>query len=313
MNSLALRGPCSLAEAYADCDRSEVAPSCGGIAARLLGGRGRTGATRPILPATALLERTAPRRELRLRCKRPEAAESDLEAMEKLVYVLWKRPGLSDDEFNERLLGPTAQRFVALGVQRLAANVADADARAVQKARLTQLDVPIAGTLSFWLDMADDRAPYEEALAGLTARTAGYLVCESVPIVNTTRSAPLGERTPGINVVALIERPERLTHAQWVAHWFGHHRRVALETQCTYAYVRNEVVRPLTDGAPPWAAVVEEGFPAEAVTDPMLWYCADGDPEKMKANMARMIESCQAFLDLDRVESHPLSEYRITD
>jgi hypothetical protein len=55
---------------------------------------------------------------------------------------------------------------------------------------------------------------------------------------------------------------------------------------------------------------VEEGFPAEAVGNPMVWYKAEGDPKKLQANVARMVESCKAFLDLDRVESHPTSEYR---
>jgi hypothetical protein len=102
-----------------------------------------------------------------------------------------------------------------------------------------------------------------------------------------------------------------MTWDAWIHHWHGHHKRVALETQCTYAYVRNVVVRRLDDDAPPWAGIVEEGFPAEAVTDPMKWYCADGDPEVLKRNLGRMLESCRAFLDLDRVESHPMSEYRL--
>ena len=117
----------------------------------------------------------------------------------------------------------------------------------------------------------------------------------------------------GINVVACIEKPDRLTREAWIAHWFGHHKRVAIETQCTFAYVRNLVVHPLTQGAPPWAGIVEEGFPTAAVTDPMLWYCGDGSEERMQQNMARMMESVQAFLDIDRVESNPMSEYRIKE
>jgi hypothetical protein len=167
--------------------------------------------------------------------------------------------------------------------------------------------------VSFWLDAADDRAPFETELDDLAARVAGYLVVESVPIVNTTHTAPLGERTPGVNVVTCIERPARIAQDAWIEHWHGHHKRVAIETQCTYSYVRNGVVRPLSKQAPPWAGVVEEGFPSEAVADPMLRYRAAGSPETLKRNLARMLESCQAFLDLDRVESHPMSEYRISD
>ena len=34
-------------------------------------------------------------------------------------------------------------------------------------------------------------------------------------------------------------------------------------------------------GAPPVAGIVEEAWPSlEHVTDPMLFYCADGDPER---------------------------------
>ena len=181
------------------------------------------------------------------------------------------------------------------------------------RARITRLEPPVAGLVSFWLDAADERAPLERALAEATSRLAGYLVVESVPLRNTTQRAPLGQRTPGIVMVALIERPERMPWEAWIAHWHGPHREVALETQCTFLYVRNVVVRALTPDAPPWAGIVEEGFPAEAVTDPMRWYKAEGSPETLKRNVKRMVESCRAFLDLDRVESHPMSEYRLAE
>jgi hypothetical protein len=34
------------------------------------------------------------------------------------------------------------------------------------------------------------------------------------------------------------------------------------------------LVRAVTPGAPPWTAIVEEAFPAEASTDPMVFYRA---------------------------------------
>jgi hypothetical protein len=67
----------------------------------------------------------------------------------------------------------------------------------------------------------------------------------------------------------------------------------------------------LTPGAA-GKGIVEEGFSAEAVVDPMAWYKAGGSQERLQANLGRMIASCQAFLDLDRVESHPMSEYLFT-
>jgi hypothetical protein len=233
--------------------------------------------------------------------------------MDKLVYVLWKQPSLSDRHFLAALLGDVARRLLGIGARGLQMNVVDDFVAPAARVRMTRFDPPIAGTVALWLDAAADRRPYEQALEIVSARLAGYLVDESVPIVNTAHRAALGARTPGINMVACIERPARLTQAAWIAHWHGHHAKVAIETQCTFSYVRNVVVRSVTADAPPWAAIVEEGFPAEAVTDPMLFYRSEGSEETMRRNMARMMESVQAFLDVDRVESHPMSEYRLRE
>ena len=233
--------------------------------------------------------------------------------MEKLVYVVWKKPDLSPSQFKEQMLGAVADRIREIGTPKLAMNLVDGDVEHALQSRMTRFDPPPAGTVSFWVDVADQSGPYETALRDACERIAGYLVVESVPIVNTTHTAPLGERTPGINMVALIEKPERLSYEAWIDHWHGHHKKVAIETQCTYLYIRNVVVRAITEDAPPWAGIVEEGFPTAAVTDPMIWYCADGSEEKMQENLGRMLESVQAFLDVDRVESHPMSEYRIKE
>jgi hypothetical protein len=231
--------------------------------------------------------------------------------VEKLVYVVWKRPGTSDPEFARRLLGDVAPKLTKLGARGLTLHLSDGDVADVLRARISKLAVPVSGLVSFWLDSADERHLLESVLGEATSKLAGYLVVESVPLRNRTHPAPLGRRTPGVVMVALIERPARIAWEDWIAHWHGPHRKVALETQCTFLYVRNVVVRALTPEAPPWAGIVEEGFPTEAVTDPMRWYKAEGSPETLKRNLARMVESCRAFLDLDRVESHPMSEYRL--
>lgn len=233
--------------------------------------------------------------------------------MEKLVYVLWKREQDSAESFRAEMLGDTARRLLEHGARGLRVNLVDEFVAHTKDVRITKLDPPLAGMLSFWLESARERDPLERTVAAATSRLAGYLVAESVATPNTTHTAPLGERTPGINVVACIERPAWIDWEAWLERWLDRHREVAIETQCTYAYARNVVVRRLGAGAPPWSGIVEEGFPAAAVTDPMQWYCAEGSPEKLRQNVQRMIESCRSFLELDRVESHPMSEYRLAD
>ncbi len=233
--------------------------------------------------------------------------------MEKLVYVVWRREASEPAGFRAAICGEVAKGLTQAGARRIGASLVDDAVQEKLPQRLTRLDPPPDGIVSFWLDNSDDRAPCEATLQAATTRLAGYLVVESVPLVNTTRTAPIGERTPGINMVALLERPERLGWDEWIRIWHENHKTVALETQCTFRYVRNVVVRRLTEGAPAWAGIVEEGFPSEAVGDPMVWYDAGGDPARLNANVERMVESCKAFLDLDRVESHPTSEYVLSD
>jgi hypothetical protein len=231
--------------------------------------------------------------------------------VEKLCYVLWKPPGSSGDAFRDALLRVASSQLHARGASDISLLAADGEAEAVQKARITRLDDPIAGMLSLWLDSVDARGSIEAALAPHVARTAGYLVTESVPLANTAFPAARGARTPGITMLALLEKPERLGFEEWIAIWHGSHTPLAMEIQSTFRYVRNVVARPLTEAAPPWRGLVEEAFPSEAVTDLERWYRAPGDPAKMRENLGRMVASVQRFLDLDRVESHPMSEHRL--
>jgi hypothetical protein len=233
--------------------------------------------------------------------------------MEKLIYVVWKNADRSPEDFKKELLGETARKLEELGARRLSMSIADELTEYAQGSRITRMDNPIAGTISIWLDTALRQAPFEEGIAGVTERYAGYLVTESVPIVNTTQTAPLGQRTPGINTIAFLEKPERMTYEAWREQWQGHHTQVGIDTQSTFLYIQNVVVRPLTDQAPPWTAIVEEGFPAQALQDPMIFYDAQGSPERLKENQKKMVESCKKFIDFHELESHPMSEYILKD
>ncbi len=228
--------------------------------------------------------------------------------MEKLCYVLWKPPARTADSFRDALLDPVAPALLAGGVRGLSLLTADAEAESVARARITRMDEPIAGMLSAWLDSVDDRHAIEAALAPHVRRLAGYLVTESVPLPNTTQPAPIGSRTPGITMLALLEKPERLAPNEWLALWHDQHSPLAIEIQCTFRYVRNVVARALTPEAPPWLGLVEEAFPDGAVTDLERWYDAVGDPAKLRERLGQMMASVQRFLDLDRVETHPMSE-----
>ena len=46
-----------------------------------------------------------------------------------------------------------------------------------------------------------------------------------------------------------------------------------------------------------------------ALGDPAVFYDAVGDPERLRRNQERMFRAVQQFIALDRIESHPMSEY----
>lgn len=229
--------------------------------------------------------------------------------VEKLLYVIWKRAGESTEELRQALLGPIGSILIERGARSLSVNIADDDAAFASAIRITRRANPISATVSVWLDTHLRRSGIEQALAEVSSRLAGYLVLESVPIVNTKHSAAIGERLPGITTVAFLEKPSAMTYEAWLDRWQGHHTQVAIETQSTYLYIQNVVIRALTPGAPPWTAIVEEAFPAEAATDPMMFYAAAGDEQKLRENQRRMMDSCQTFIDFSTLESHPMSTY----
>jgi hypothetical protein len=228
--------------------------------------------------------------------------------MEKICTLLWKPREASDDAFRDALLAE-AQGLAKSGAMRLRIAVADGHVAAGAKNRISRMDPPKSALVSYWVHEADARGPVEERLAACASKLCSFLVVESEPIRNTEHVAPLGHRTPGFDLVTGIEPKAGMAYADFIDHWHHEHRRCAVETQSTFGYVRNEIVRALSPGAPSWAAIVEEHFPIEALTDPMVWYAAQGSKERFERNLKWMIESCAAFLAMDRVDSHPMSEY----
>jgi hypothetical protein len=236
--------------------------------------------------------------------------------VEKLVYLLWQPEGARSDEIRDHLLAACAPRLIELGATGLSMNFNDSAASAPSPVELPAGEQPLAAEVSLWLECLDDRGPYEAALAAAACRAAGYLVTESLytDYGDNRHGAPRswkdGERSPGVLTVTLLEKPDRLGYEEWVAHWHGVQSPMSEEIQPRVRYVRNAVARAVTRDAPPILGIVDEAWPSlEHVRDPMLFYCAEGSRDKLKANIARMLESVKAFLDLDRIRTFTMSEY----
>ena len=166
-------------------------------------------------------------------------------------------------------------------------------------------ETPLHALVSLWVDTVDDREPFEAVLVAADERLAGYSVVESLyrdyggNRWSAPRDWPDGQRSPGVLTVALLQQHPEQTFDEWMTRWHTRISPITEAIQPRSRYVRNAVFRAVTDDAPPVRGIVEEAWPSlEHVTDPMLFYCADGDPERMNAHVTQMIEEITAFVDL---------------
>jgi hypothetical protein len=213
----------------------------------------------------------------------------------------------ADDAWCERVRGRVAEDLLALGVAGLAVNVRDGAVRD-SLMTLTTLDPPVVGFVSIWTPQS--YGPHiRGALDRLDAECdllAAYLVTESVPLP-APATGP-GQRTDGMANVALLRRPPELDAETWFTRWHVDHTPVAIETQSTFGYVQNAVVRALTPGAPDIAAIVEELFPIEATRDLHAFFGAADDAD-LNDRMTRMVASTAAFGANQNVDTVPTSRY----
>jgi hypothetical protein len=228
--------------------------------------------------------------------------------VEKITTLLWKPDNQPKQSFADALLQRAAPRLQELGARMLKICVED-DHVEGDALRMNPVGPPKAAMVSYWIECAQDREPFEQVLADASASLASFLVVESTPIVNTKHLANPGERTPGMAQVTCIVPKEELSYAEFIRIWHTEQRACAIETQSTFQYVRNEIVRTLSGESPPWVAIVEEGFPIDAMRDPRVFYEAADDEAKFRNNLKRMIDTVEKFLAMDQTDVTITSEY----
>lgn len=214
-------------------------------------------------------------------------------------------------EWCSELREQSAEIVSRMGFSGLTINVRDGLVTG-SKMTLTTVDPPIIAVVTVWTAQS-----YGSAVGDLVAHlerefgsVAGYLVTESVPLA--VPRVDLGQRTPGLSNMAFLRRPDGLDEETWRRRWHLDHTEVAVQTQATFGYVQNAVVRAVTPGAPVIAAIVEEFFPIEAVTDLHAFFGAVDD-EELTDRMTRMLASTAAFGADQNIDTVPTSQYVYAD
>jgi hypothetical protein len=236
--------------------------------------------------------------------------------MEKLMYLTWLDEESTRSDVAVVMLGRVGKELLALDPVALTIDVWDPESDIPAPVPTPEGETPLHGLVSLWVDTIEQREPFERVLEAAAVRVAGYSVVESLyrdygaNQWAAPRSWPDGERSPGVLTVALLQQHPDQSFDEWITRWHTRISPITEAIQPRARYVRNAVFRPITDGAPPVAGIVEEAWPSlEHVTDPMLFYCADGDPERMHAHVTQMIDEINAFVDLSTLRSVTMSEW----
>ena len=223
--------------------------------------------------------------------------------MEKVIIAVRSEAG----DLSPQLLGPVAEALLDLDLPGVTVNVRDAAVRD-SLMTLTTLAPPVQAFVSLWVEQhyAPQVSAAIQALRPVAESVAAYLVTESAPM--PPPPSPPGQRAAGLVNVALLRRPAELDEATWLTRWQRDHTPVAIETQSTFGYVQNYVVRPLTPDAPPVSAIVEEMFPIEAVSSVHAFFGAADDAD-LADRMGRMIASTAAFGANVNIDVVPTGRY----
>ena len=221
--------------------------------------------------------------------------------------IITLRRAVADDGWCTALRTDVTDELLDLELPGLTVNVRDQPVRD-SLMTLTTLDPPVVAFVSMWTRQSYG-AEVQGALRRLASEceeVAAYLVTESVPLLPPATSA--GARTAGFANVALLRRPAELDAETWFTRWHLDHTPVAIETQSTFGYTQNAVVRALTPQAPRIDAIVEELFPIEATRDLHAFFGAADDAD-LSDRMTRMIASTSAFGANENVDTVPTSRY----
>lgn len=229
--------------------------------------------------------------------------------MEKIIYPVWKSDPEKNEDFRDRLLNTLSPKLIELGAEKLRICVVDEDVAPAATYRMEATRPTPDGIISLWLNSSVYRQPFEQAIAEHTPRYAGYLVTESEPLINSEHVVPEGQRTPGMNQVVFLQKPPRLSYQEWLDIWHGSHTQVAIDTQSTFGYRQNVIARPMVYASPAYDAIIEENFPEAAISSREAFYDAQGDEKLYQERQQAMIDSCMRFIDFDKIDCVPMSEY----
>ncbi len=230
--------------------------------------------------------------------------------MEKLVYGLWRRPDQDIDEVRTALLDVVAPALLELGVAGLRVCVEEPAGRAFRVGANADGSL-LAASVSLWLPNYDDRGPHEAALAAADTTAFGWIVAESEALAyGEHRTWPDGERSPGLSITTFFDKKDGIDDESFYRIWHGEHTPLSFEIHPFWLYVRNQVLRSVTPGAPSVRVIVYEAVPTdEQMLDFTLFFGCPGEPDRLMDQIRRVDDHMETFGNRSTLQCVPMREW----
>jgi hypothetical protein len=230
--------------------------------------------------------------------------------VEKLVYGLWRRPDQDLEPVRAALLEHVARALLDLGVAGLRICVEEPAGKAYRVGANADGSL-LAASVSLWIDSYDNRAPHEAALAQADATSYGWIVAESeARSYGEHRTWPDGERSPGLSITTFFDKKDGIDDETFYRIWHGEHTPLTFEIHPFWLYVRNQVLRPVTPGAPSVRGIVYEAVPAdEQMLDFNQFFGCPDQPERLMDQIKRVDDHMDTFGNRATLQCMPMREW----
>ena len=226
------------------------------------------------------------------------------------MYCLWRDPSEDLTAVRAALLDDAAPAILGLGVHGLRVEAEEEIAPHLHVGA-NHDGTRLSSSVSVWVDSYDDRAPIEDALAAVPGTTChGWIVAESVPKAYEHRTWPDGEQSPGLSILTIFDKKPDLDDETFYAIWHGEHTPLTFEIHPFWLYVRNQLLRPVTAGAPAARGIVYEACATDAeVLDLPTFFGCPGEPDRLMDQIAIIDAHLATFADTANLQCVPSREW----
>ncbi len=230
--------------------------------------------------------------------------------MEKLVYGLWRRPDQDIDPIRTTLLDEVAPTLLDLAVSGLRICVEEPAGTAYRVGANPDGSLLVA-CVSLWIDSYDNRAAHEAALATVDVQSYGWIVAESeARSYGEHRTWPDGERSPGLSITTFFDKKPDVDDETFYRIWHGEHTPLSFEIHPFWMYVRNQVLRSLTPGAPSVRGIVYEAVPTdEQMLDFTQFFGCPDQPDRLTDQIRRVDDHMNTFGNTATLQCMPMREW----